>query len=100
MENHHQSLGKRTLQGAGIALVMVIIFLLFLLFVGGVWVSLPMATVPIGGALGAMFYYLMVKVWFRSGWKKVFATIFSILVYLIFLWLSLVIAFSITGHWD
>jgi len=107
---HNISLGKRALQGAGIALVLAIIFQLFLLLIGGllvgktfwqgVWEFFPLVTVTVGGALGGIVYYLMVQVWYPGGWKKVVATIFSALVYIVLLWLSLVAGFSATGHWD
>ena len=107
---HNKSLGKRALQGAGIALVLVIIFLSIIFPIGGVlvgkkfwqgvWEFLPLVTVTVGGALGGIVYYLMVQVWYPSGWKKVLATIFSILVYIVLLWLSLVAGFSATGQWD
>jgi hypothetical protein len=96
----HKSLGKCALQGAGIALVLMVIFLLFIGLVAGVWVPLPMITATAGGALGGIVYYLMVQVWYQSGWKKILATIVSILVYIVLFWFSLIVAFSITGHWD
>jgi hypothetical protein len=107
---HNNSLGKRALQGAGIALVLVIIFLSIIFSIGdvlvgkefwqGVWEFLPLVTVTVGGALGGVVYYLMVEVWYPNGWKKVLATIFSILFYIVILWLSLVAGFSATGQWD
>lgn len=107
---HNNSLGKRALQGAGIALVLVIIFLSIIFPIGGVlvgkkfwqgvWEFFPLVTVTVGGALGGIVYYLMVQVWYPSGWKKVLATIFSILFYIVLLWLSLVAGFSATGQWD
>lgn len=100
---HPASLSKRALQGAGIALVLV---LLFIFLLGGedldygVWVFLPMITVPAGGALGGIFYYLMDHLRYQGGWKKVLANISSILVYILSLWISLAAALNVTGHWD
>jgi hypothetical protein len=106
----NSSLGKRTFQGAAIALVLTIIFLSIMFPIGGVltgknfwqgvWEFFPLVTVTFGGALGGMVYYLMVHVWRPGGWKKVLATIFSALLYVVLLWLSLVAGFSATGHWD
>jgi hypothetical protein len=100
---HPKSLGKRAGQGAGIALVLVVIFLL-MLSVGdidyGVWVFLPMITVSVGGALGGIFYYLMDPLRYQGDWKKALANICCILVYFMLLWLSLVAALGVTGHWD
>lgn len=105
-----KSLGYRALKGAGIALVLAIILLSIIFPIGGVligkkfwqgvWEFLPMVTVTIGGALGGIFYYLMVQVWYPSKWKKVLAVILSILVYFGLLWLSLIVGFSATGQWD
>ena len=107
---HNNSLGKRALQGAGIALVLVIVFLSIIFPIGGVlvgkkfwqgaWEFLPLVTVTVGGALGGIVYYLMIQAWCPRGWKKVLATIFSMLVYVALLWLSLVAGFSATGQWD
>jgi predicted membrane channel-forming protein YqfA (hemolysin III family) len=98
---HPQSLGERAWQGAGIALVLLAIFLLSPEDIDyGVWVILPMITVSVGGALGGIFHYLMDRLRCQGGWKKMMANIFSILVYILLLWLSLVAALNVTGHWD
>jgi hypothetical protein len=113
-EIHHSldnnSFGKRALQGASIAAVLVIVFLSFIFPIGGVlngknfwqslWQFFPLVTVTVGGALGGMFYYLIVKAWYPGGWKKIVATVLGILVYVLLLWLSLVAGFSATGLWD
>jgi hypothetical protein len=98
---HPTSLGKRAGQGAGIALLLVVIFL----FSGediiyGVWVFLPMITVAVGGAFGGICYYLMDHLRYQGGWKKVLANSSCLLVYIISLWLSLIAALNVTGHWD
>jgi len=100
MEKHPATLGKYALQGAGIALVLVAIFLLFLLLVGDVWIFEPLLTVTIGGALGGLVYYQMVHKWFPNGWKRILATSLSVLIYFALLWGCLVLTFSATGHWD
>jgi hypothetical protein len=74
---HNTSLGKRALQGAGIALVLVIIFLSIIFSIGGVlvgkefwqgvWEFFPLVTVTVGGALGGIVYYQMVQVWYPRG---------------------------------
>ena len=107
---YNKSLSRRALQGAGIAFVLVIIFLSIIFPIGGVlagknfwqgiWQFLPLVTAAVGGALGGMVYYLMVEVLYQDGWKKVLATVFSILVYIVLVWLSLVAGFSATGQWD
>jgi len=105
-----KSMGRRAWQGAGIALVLVIVFLFIIFPIGGVlvgkkfwqgaWEFLPLVTVTVGGALGGIVYYLMIQAWCPRGWKKVLATVFSMLVYVALLWLSLVAGFSATGQWD
>lgn len=108
---YNKSLGKRALQGAGIAFLLAISFLLFVLLFGGVlvekkafwegvWEFFPLVTVTAGGALGGIIYYVMVQVWYPSGWKKIVATIISVLVYTVLLWASLIAGFSATGKWD
>lgn len=108
---HNKSIGKRALQGAGIASILAISFLLFVLLFGGVlvekkefwegvWEFFPLVTVTVGGALGGIVYHVMVQVWYPTGWKKIVATIFSVLVYTGLLWLSLIAGFSATGKWD
>ena len=107
---HNKPLGRFVLQGAGIALLLVTIFLAIIFPIGGVLIGktfwqgvgqfLPLVTVTAGGALGGMIYYQVVQRWYPSGWKKVLSTVFSILLYIVLLWLSLIAGFSATGQWD
>ena len=107
---HNKPLGKFVLQGAGLALLLVIIFLAIIFPIGGVltgktfwegvWQFLPLVTVTAGGALGGTVYYLVVQRLHPSAWQKVMATMMSILIYIVLLWLSLVAGFSATGQWD
>ena len=104
------SIGKRALQGAGIALVPVTIFLSIIFPIGGVlvgktfwrvaWEFLPLVNVAVGGALGGIVYSLMVQVRLPRGWKKVLATIFRIMIYLVLLWFTMIVGFSVTSQWD
>ncbi|UOK42339.1 MULTISPECIES: hypothetical protein [Flavobacterium] len=106
----NEPLGKLVLQGAGIALLLAIIFLSIIFSVGevlngktfwqGVWQFLPLVTVTAGGALGGMVYYAMVQIWNPSGWRRELATIFSLLFYVLLLWLCLIVGFSATRQWD
>ena len=107
---HNNSLGKRALQGAGIALVLVIVFLSIIFSIGSVlngknfwqriWEFFPLVTGTVGGALGGMIYYVIVQAWYSAKWQKTLATILSTLIYFVILWLSLVAGFSATGLWD
>ncbi|GAB3218596.1 hypothetical protein J0A67_03075 [Algoriphagus aestuariicola] len=64
------------------------------------WMLAPLTIIPLGGAFGGVFFYLMGFVWFPSGKNKLFAVIISTILYFVALWISSVLAFSITGHWD
>lgn len=64
------------------------------------WMYFPLLIIPSGGAVGGIFFYLMGFHWFPSGNKKLIAIIFSTLLYFVILWLSSVMAFALTGHWD
>ncbi len=64
------------------------------------WMLVPLTIIPLGGACGGAFFYLMGFVWFPVGSKKLIAVIFSTILYFVALWLSAVIAFNYTGHWD
>ncbi len=100
---HPKSLGKRALQGAGLAVLLATPFM-FLIISDivdlGILVFLPLLTTAIGGVFGGIFYYLMDNFRQDGGWKKILANITCIIVYIIIFWISLVFAFSITGHWD
>ncbi|AKD05861.1 hypothetical protein PKOR_20390 [Pontibacter korlensis] len=87
--------------GAGIALVLLAIFLSgggdFNL---GYWVLLPITTVSVGGALGGIIYSLMDHLRNQGRWKVAVANSLSLLLYIVSVWLSLVAALNVTGHWD
>lgn len=64
------------------------------------WMLVPLTLIPLGGAVGGVFFYLMGFIWFPSGNQKLIAIIFSTLIYFVAIWLSAVVAFNFTGHWD
>ena len=100
---HPASLSKRMLQGAGIALVLITIFLL------GVdesdpswprlWMMRPLIVVPLAGAMGGVFYYFMDHLRQEGGWKKLVANLLSLIGYIIVLWLGTVLGLDGT-LWD
>ncbi|KAA6434516.1 hypothetical protein FOE74_10030 [Rufibacter glacialis] len=104
---HHQPLPpflKAALMGAGLAFLLVSFFVL-LLGSGdssyGAWVFLPMATVSLGGAMGGVLLsYLMGLLQNQRVWQTRIGLFAGSLLYLVLLWLSLVAALSVTGHWD
>ncbi|NVK48476.1 MAG: hypothetical protein HWE09_01825 [Cyclobacteriaceae bacterium] len=63
------------------------------------WMYLPLALIPISGAAGAVFFYMMGFHWFPQGVKKLIAIIFSCILYFFILWITSVFVFNYTGHW-
>lgn len=100
---HAASVGKRMLQGAGIALTLIIFFLL-----GAgepnpdwpkLWMIKPLIMVPLAGALGGVFYYNMDHLRYLGGWRKALAYALSLIVYIVVLWLGTVLGLNGT-MWD
>ena len=98
---HPASLGKRMLQGAGIALILIIVFLL-----GAgepnpdwpkLWMLKPLIIVPLAGAMGGVFYYFMDHLRYQGGWRRTLAIILSLIGYVIVLWLGTVL--GLDGTW-
>lgn len=100
---HSASLGKRMLQGAGIALVLISVFLLS----AGepnpewpkFWLVKPLLIVPIAGAMGGVFYYFMDHLRYQGGWIRVLAVLLSLSGYVLALWLGTVLGLNGT-LWD
>ena len=100
---HTASLPKRMLQGAGIALVLISIFL----YGAGhpnpewpkFWMVKPLVIVPVAGALGGVFYYFMDHLRYQGGWIKVLAILMQLFGYIIALWLGTVLGLNGT-MWD
>lgn len=95
--------GRRMMQGAGMALLLIS---LFLLGAGEpdpdwprYWMIKPLLTVTGAGALGGLFIYNMDPLLSLGGWRKIFAIVLSVLVYLLVLWLSTALALNGT-MWD
>ena len=64
------------------------------------WMYYPLTIIPAGGAIAGAFFYLMGFQWFPVGYKKLIAIIFTTILYFVVIWISAVMAFAITGHWD
>lgn len=64
------------------------------------WMFIPLSIIPMGAALGGIFFYLCSFIWFSEGWKKFAAVVFSTIIYFVSIWISSVIAFNFTGHWN
>ena len=89
------SLIKRMLVGAGIALIVI---LYFVLGAGAgapdwpaYWRVWPLLITPLAGALGGAFYYFMDPLRKSGGWRKIVANIISIVVYVIGLWFGIIL---------
>jgi hypothetical protein len=98
------TIGKRALVGAGIAYVLITLFL----FVPGVttnpnwpkfWMVKPLIIVPLAGAVGGVFYHCMITFSKQFGWNKIIAIAVSLVVYIIGLWLGTVLGLNGT-LWD
>jgi len=79
---HPASLAKRMLQGGGIALILISVFL----FATGepdpkwpkYWMVRPLLIVPVAGAMGGVFYFFMDHLRYQGGWRKALAMILSV----------------------
>lgn len=95
---HPVSLKKRILQGAGIALVLISLFLLSADEPHPGWHELwmlkPLLLVPIAGAMGGLFHCFMDHLRSQSGWIKVIAYNISITGYLFALWVGTILGLN------
>jgi hypothetical protein len=95
---HWPSLLRPVLIGAGIALVLIIVFL------SGVdqpkpewpkfWQLKPLIVVTLAGAAGGAFYYIMGPMRYKGGWQKIVAIVVCLIVYVIGLWLGTVLGLN------
>ena len=94
---------KRALQGAGIGLLLISIFILGALSANanvGTWGFAPLGGVAVGGVCGGAFYCFMDLFRIQGGWKKHLANIVSVLVYFIACYMCLILALDAVGLWD
>ncbi|GAB3902252.1 hypothetical protein GCM10028803_28490 [Larkinella knui] len=86
------------LQGAGIAFLLIVVFLLGVKNPnpawGKFWMIKPLLVVPIAGAAGGVFYYLMDHLRYQGGWKKIAALVLGLLGYLFVLWIGTVLGLN------
>jgi hypothetical protein len=91
------------LLGAGIALLLITIFLMGVREPkpewGKLWMLKPLIVVPLAGAMGAAFSYLMDSLRHQGGWKTIVAIMLSLIVFIIALWLGTVLGLNGT-LWD
>lgn len=92
-------LGKRMLLGAGIGLILISVFLIGVKNPnpawGKFWMIKPLIIVPLAGAGGGAFYYFINHFWgYQGGWRKAFAIVFSLVGFIIALWLGTVLGLN------
>ena len=93
---------KRAGQGAGLALLLVSLFLVIISKAHlEPWMLVSVSIVTIAGAISGASYYIQMEL-FRNWatWFRVLLNRLGVLVYLVVLFLSLVYALSLTGHWN
>jgi len=95
-----KSLGKRGLQGAALAFLLVMILILTGPGLDGEWILVPISLVTIGGACGGVFFYLANHLRQQRGWSKIWVNLVCFFVYGVGLYLSLIYALSLVGLWD
>ena len=100
---HPASLTKRMLQGAGIALLLIIFFLSAAGEPnpewGKLWMLRPLIIVPLSGAMGGVFYYFMDHMRYQGIWRKILANVLSLVVFIIALWMGTILGLDGT-MWD
>jgi heme A synthase len=89
------SLVKRMLVGAGIGLLLILLFLLSADEPnpewGKLWMIRPLIIVPLAGAMGGLCNYFIVHFHDQVGVNKTIAMIISVIVFIIGLWLGIVL---------
>lgn len=98
---HPVPLSTRVLQGAGIAAILVVLFLSFggepnsLYLQGSIrWMILPLIMVPIAGALGGVVFFVLDHMRYEGGAMKALANLISFLIYLFLLLMSFVLGMN------
>jgi len=92
---HPVSLSKCMLIGGGIALALIAVFLLKAGAPNPAWPKFwmirPLIIVPLAGATGGAFYWLMDGIRYQGSWKKIVVNVVCLLVYIIGLWMGAVL---------
>ena len=96
--NESASLVKPMLLGAGIALIVILVFVLPIKHAraewGQFWMIRPLIITPLAGAVGGACYYFINRFFNRAGWPKGGAVLLSLLVYLFGLWMGIVLGLA------
>ena len=95
---HPATLTTPMLIGAGLALLLILLFLSGVNNPdpawGSMWKLKPIIMVPIAGAIGGGFYYCMGLLSFNSGLNKSVAVIVGLIGYVVVLWLGTVLGLN------
>jgi hypothetical protein len=93
---------RRSVKNGAILALVLVCTLLLIISKGniGPLMLVPMTFVSLAGALGGGFYRLLDLIRQHGHTQKALANVFGILVYLVGLYMSLILALSLTGHWD
>lgn len=96
-------LTKPTFIGAAIGLILIVVFLSGVKNLNPAWRKLwmakPLLMVPFAGALGGLFFALMHSLRSQGGWKKVWAHLLSLLIFVIGIFIGFVLGLNGT-LWD
>jgi hypothetical protein len=96
--NQSSSLIKPILIGAGIALIVISIFLMGVKHPhpawGKLWMIKPLIITPLAGASGGVFYYLLKPLRLQGGWKMILGYAISFIGFIIALWLGIVLGLN------
>lgn len=97
------SLIRSALIGAGIALLIISFFVLSVNEPNPDWPKFwrvrPFIITPLAGGFGGAVYYLINRLFNRSGWKKGLFTLLAVIVFLIILWMGTILGLDGT-LWD
>ncbi|GAB2685752.1 hypothetical protein GCM10027037_04210 [Mucilaginibacter koreensis] len=92
------SIVLRALLGAGIALILIIVFLSGVKHPkpewGNLWMVKPLIVVPLAGAAGGAFSYLTGHFFTQHGWHKALAIVIGCACYIIALWVGTVLGLN------
>ncbi|GGH06829.1 potassium transporter KefB [Mucilaginibacter phyllosphaerae] len=100
---NNQAVIKHFLIGAGIALLVILFFLLGVQHPkpewGSLWMIKPLIITPLAGGMGGLFFYFMGRVRSLGGWKTALGYIVSLSGYAIALFMGIVLGLNGT-LWD
>ncbi|MCW3103268.1 MAG: potassium transporter KefB [Bacteroidetes bacterium] len=96
---HKGSLAKPMAIGAGIAFILITLFLFPVFGLphpewSKLWMIRPLIVVPLAGATGGLFYHLLENLRYRGGSKRVLANVLSLVIYVFGLWIGTVLGLA------